>query len=184
MACRSAKRHLATPPDRFRAMGIAVLVIFWVVVGVLVVGVAMQATKKPKDEEHRSHVGTAVFGLGAAILIVVGLAVLPGWLMVDNTDANEKTVGGITLTKAQTKGRELFAANCAQCHTLRAANAVGQTGPNLDQLRPKAALVLDAIKNGRARGGMGQMPAGLLAGDNAKDVAAFVQTVAGAGQGN
>jgi mono/diheme cytochrome c family protein len=162
-------------------MAIAVLVIFWVVVGILVVGVAMSATKKPKEEEGRSRVGTAIFGLGAAILIVVGLAVLPAWIMVDNTDANAKTVGGIELNDNQVHGRELFAANCAQCHTLKASNAVGQTGPNLDVLRPKAALVLDAIKEGRARGGMGQMPAGLLNGDNAKDVASYVQRVAGAG---
>jgi mono/diheme cytochrome c family protein len=160
-------------------MAIAVLVIFWVVVGIVVVGVAMSATKKPKEEEKRSNVGTAIFGLGAAILIVVGLGVLPAWLMVDNTNANDKTVGGVHLNDNQTHGRELFAANCAQCHTLRASNAVGQTGPNLDQLRPKVPLILDAIKEGRARGGMGQMPAGLLAGDNAKDVASYVQTVAG-----
>ncbi|MCW3008617.1 MAG: c-type cytochrome [Solirubrobacterales bacterium] len=160
-------------------MGIAVLVIFWVVVGILVVGVAMSATKKPNDEEGRSRVGTAVFGLGVAVLIVVGLAVLPAWILVDNTDADAKTVGGVHLNDAQVHGRELFAANCAQCHTLRASNAIGETGPNLDTLRPKAALVLDAIKNGRARGGMGQMPAGLLAGDDAKDVASYVQAVAG-----
>jgi mono/diheme cytochrome c family protein len=160
-------------------MGIAVLVIFWVVVGILVVGVAMSATKKPNDEEGRSRVGTAVFGLGVAVLIVVGLAVLPAWILVDNTDADAKTVGGVHLNDAQVHGRELFAANCAQCHTLRASNAIGETGPNLDTLRPKAALILDAIKNGRARGGMGQMPAGLLAGDDAKDVASYVQAVAG-----
>jgi mono/diheme cytochrome c family protein len=165
-------------------MAIAVLVIFWVVVGILVVGVAMSATKKPKDEESRSRVGTAVFGLGAAVLIVVGLAVLPAWLMVDNTNANQKTVGGVHLTQAQAHGRELFSQSCARCHTLRAANAVGQTGPNLDELRPKAALVLDAIDKGRVRGGMGQMPAGLFAGDDAKDIASFVQAVAGAGQSN
>lgn len=159
-------------------MAIAVLVIFWVVVGILVVGVAMQATKKPKPEESRSRVGTAVFGLGAAILIVVGLAVLPAWLMIDNTNSNDETVG-VHLTKAQTHGREEFAANCAQCHTLKASNAVGQTGPNLDVLRPKAPLILNAIEEGRARGGMGQMPMGLLSGDNAKDVAAYVQAVAG-----
>lgn len=160
-------------------MGIAVLVIFWVVVGILVVGVAMSATKKPNDEEGRSRVGTAVFGLGVAVLIVVGLAVLPAWILVDNTDADAKAVGGVHLNDAQVHGRELFAANCAQCHTLRASNAIGETGPNLDTLRPKAALILDAIKNGRARGGMGQMPAGLLAGDDAKDVASYVQAVAG-----
>jgi mono/diheme cytochrome c family protein len=55
---------------------------------------------------------------------------------------------------------------------------VGKVGPNLDQLRPPKALILDAIKNGRARG-QGQMPAGLVDGQDAQDVADFVAKVAG-----
>ena len=51
-------------------------------------------------------------------------------------------------------------------------------GPNLDQLRPPKALILDAIQKGRARG-QGQMPAGLVDGQDAQDVAAFVAAVAG-----
>ena len=33
-------------------------------------------------------------------------------------------------------GRDIFLnkANCAACHTLKAANSVGQIGPNLDQI--------------------------------------------------
>jgi mono/diheme cytochrome c family protein len=38
--------------------------------------------------------------------------------------------------------------------------------------------VLDAIKNGRARG-VGQMPANLLSGEDAEDVADYVAAVAG-----
>ncbi|MEA2255541.1 MAG: hypothetical protein QOG35_1586, partial [Solirubrobacteraceae bacterium] len=49
---------------------------------------------------------------------------------------------------------------------------------NLDNLHPPRALVLDAIEQGRARG-QGQMPAGLVDGQDAKDVAAFVVAVAG-----
>ncbi|TML97807.1 MAG: cytochrome c [Actinobacteria bacterium] len=79
---------------------------------------------------------------------------------------------------AEVHGRELFTKNCATCHTLRAVNAVGKVGPNLDQLRPPKELVLNAIEAGRARGN-GQMPADLVAGQEAKDVAAFVAAVAG-----
>ena len=74
----------------------------------------------------------------------------------------------------------MFAANCATCHTLKASNAVGKVGPNLDELHPPKALILDAIANGRARG-QGQMPAGLVDGQDAQDVAAYVAAVAGHG---
>jgi mono/diheme cytochrome c family protein len=161
-------------------MAIAVLVIFWVVLGIGVLLVAMAATKKPKSDDDRgSRTGSVAVAVALAALFIVGTFAIPAVVMIDNTDANAKAIGGVHLNDAQVHGRELFATTCAQCHTLRASNAVGETGPNLDQLRPPAALVLDAIKNGRARGGMGQMPSGLLTGEDAKDVASYVQAVAG-----
>ena len=51
-------------------------------------------------------------------------------------------------------------------------------GPNLDQLKPPKALVLDAVLNGRQRGA-GTMPAGLYTGQDAEDVASYVAAVAG-----
>ena len=51
-------------------------------------------------------------------------------------------------------------------------------GPNLDDLRPATALTLDAINKGRARG-QGQMPAQLISGPDAQDVAKYVATVSG-----
>jgi mono/diheme cytochrome c family protein len=47
-------------------------------------------------------------------------------------------------------------------------------------LHPPKGLVLDAIANGRARGS-GQMPKGLVDGEDAQDVAAYVVAVAGRG---
>jgi mono/diheme cytochrome c family protein len=102
-------------------------------------------------------------------------------LVLATNGGNHKSgeaVGGVDLSSAQVNGRKLFAKNCATCHTLRAVNAVGKVGPNLDQLRPPAALVLNAVNTGRARGN-GQMPADLVTGQDAKDVAAFVGAVAG-----
>lgn len=159
-------------------MAVAVLVIFWVVVGFGVFLVAMRATRKPQTGRREPKaVGRAyAFGL-VAIFIVLGIAV-PAIVLVTNTDANEHTKGGVDLTSAQVHGRELFAHNCSTCHTLAASNAVGKVGPNFDQLRPNEALVLNAIANGRARG-MGQMPAGLLSGQDARDVASYVAAVAG-----
>jgi mono/diheme cytochrome c family protein len=84
----------------------------------------------------------------------------------------------VKLTLAQERGRELFGRSCQQCHTLAAANAVGQVGPNLDRLKPTEDVVLDAIEQGRARG-EGRMPADLVQGQDARDVASFVAAVAG-----
>ena len=72
----------------------------------------------------------------------------------------------------------MFKERCATCHTLEDAGAVGMVGPNLDDLRPATALTLDAINKGRARG-QGQMPAQLISGPDAQDVAKYVATVSG-----
>jgi mono/diheme cytochrome c family protein len=82
------------------------------------------------------------------------------------------------LTASEQHGRELFGLRCANCHTLKAANAAGAIGPDLDVLRPQKALVLDAIAKGRARGN-GQMAAELYTGQDAEDVANFVAKAVG-----
>ncbi|HEU0316235.1 MAG TPA: cytochrome c, partial [Solirubrobacteraceae bacterium] len=113
-----------------------------------------------------------------ATVFAIGLLV-PVLVSVSNGAHKARTgPSGLTLTAGETAGRTLFATRCGTCHTLSAARAVGRVGPNLDILRPPAALVLDAITNGRARG-MGQMPALLYQGNDAKNVADFVAAVAG-----
>jgi mono/diheme cytochrome c family protein len=74
-------------------------------------------------------------------------------------------------------GRAVFtSAGCGGCHTLRAAGAGGQIGPNLDRLRPAYATVLAKVE-----GGGGGMPSfrGQLSAQQIKDVAAYVATSAG-----
>ena len=55
-------------------------------------------------------------------------------------------------------GRLLFKQSavpaCALCHTLKEAEAEGAIGPSLDELKPDAARVAKALRNG-----IGQMPA-------------------------
>jgi mono/diheme cytochrome c family protein len=84
----------------------------------------------------------------------------------------------IELTQAQARGRELFVASCSACHRLRAANAVGQVGPDLDFVRPPAAVVLRRIAQG-SQASSAVMPARIVTGREAADVAAFVARVAG-----
>ena len=111
-------------------------------------------------------------------LVVLGLGIPAAVIAtVDNRDdIPEANVSN--LTTAEKHGRVLFGERCANCHTLKAANAVAQVGPNLDDLGPTEALVLDAIHNGRARGN-GNMAADLVEGQDAEDVAAFVAKAVG-----
>ena len=117
-------------------------------------------------------VGIVVVGLGLAVPLAIGV--------VNSNDHAKSAPGGVDLNASETAGRSVFAKNCATCHTLKASNAVGKVGPNLDVLHPPKGLILDAIKNGRARG-QGQMPAGLVDGADAQNVAAYVAAVAGRG---
>lgn len=75
-------------------------------------------------------------------------------------------------------GKEVFAsAGCGGCHTLGAAGSSGAVGPNLDDTKPSAALVVDRVTNGK-----GVMPPfkGSLDERQIADVAAFVSESAGA----
>jgi mono/diheme cytochrome c family protein len=76
-------------------------------------------------------------------------------------------------------GAKVFgAAGCGSCHTLAAANASGQVGPNLDEARPSYGTVVVMVT-----GGGGGMPSfkGQLSEQQIRDVAAFVATRAGSG---
>jgi mono/diheme cytochrome c family protein len=75
-------------------------------------------------------------------------------------------------------GKEVFeSAGCATCHTLADAGATGTVGPDLDEAKPDAALVVDRVTNG-----MGAMPSfeDQLSEQQIADVAAYVSSVAGA----
>lgn len=85
------------------------------------------------------------------------------------------------------QGKTLFVGKCASCHTLGRANARGVLGPNLDQAFVVArsdgfgedtirGIVRRQIAHPR-RGSI--MPAGLVTGQEADDVAAYVAMVAG-----
>jgi mono/diheme cytochrome c family protein len=163
-------------------IGTIVFVAVFVVIGLTVVLAAMRSGRGPHDQRTESRPARRAWGLGIAVVIAaVGIAV-PLLVLINNGDSHAKQgPSGVDLTTAEANGRELFVKNCATCHTLSASNSVGRVGPNLDQLgavQGQPAFVLDAIKNGRARG-MGQMPAGLLLGQDAKDVAAYVAKVSG-----
>lgn len=78
--------------------------------------------------------------------------------------------------KVGNDGKAIFQANCASCHTLKAANASGQVGPNLDQLKPSEPIVMHQVEVGG-----GVMPAfkGKLTDAQIAAVAKFVSSSAG-----
>lgn len=155
------------------------LIAFFVIAALIVVGAAFAGGRRRRGQAAPSRGADRLLYTGLAIVIVgIGLGV-PLLLLIDNAaDADRDAVGGVDLTAAQAHGRQLFAENCGTCHTLAASDSTGAIGPNLDALRPQAALVENAILVGRAAG-RGNMPAGLLSGEDAKDVASFVEAVAG-----
>jgi mono/diheme cytochrome c family protein len=111
-------------------------------------------------------------------LLILGIGIPAAVIASVDSRNSIPTANVSNLTQAEEHGRELFGERCRNCHTLKAANAVAQVGPNLDNLRPPKNLVLDAIHNGRARGN-GQMAADLVEGQDADDVAAFVAKAVG-----
>jgi len=85
------------------------------------------------------------------------------------------TKGGGGKTAAP-DGKQIFTANCASCHTLKAAGATGTVGPNLDAAKPSESKVETQVTNGG-----GVMPAfkGTLTPAEIKAVAKFVSENAG-----
>ena len=112
------------------------------------------------------------------IYVVLGL-VVPAVIILDR----EEAIGGTSATanvkdEALHRGKDLFRQSCASCHTLQAANARGVTGPSLDDLGVlDEKRVLNAIRIGGT--GEDRMPAGLLEGDEAKEVGRYISRVAG-----
>jgi mono/diheme cytochrome c family protein len=158
----------------------ASFVIGFLLIGFSVVLVAMRGG--PRGAREGMHTQTAR-GRSVATWVIAGVSLLFGIAIpigvgIANGDDDRKAHGGVELTEAQAEGRRLFTYNCGTCHTLKAANTSGRVGPNLDELRPPKALVLDAIAKGRARGD-GQMPSELLVGEDAEKVASFVEAAAG-----
>jgi mono/diheme cytochrome c family protein len=100
-------------------------------------------------------------------------------------------IGGCAATEDNSQidivaGKQLFVQKCGSCHVLNRANTKGTTGPNLDQ------AFQQGLKDGLGRSGIrgtvrsqikspaigGAMPANLVKGDQADQVAAYVSTVA------
>src|ERR671918_2797632 len=109
-------------------------------------------------------------------------------------------VGGCNLADSGTNlvnGKEKFVEQCARCHVLARAGATGVTGPNLDEAFQRArqdgfgestfeglvhSQILNPAKNPQIdpqTRRQTEMPAKLVTGEDAEDVAAYVASAAG-----
>src|ERR1041385_7741360 len=79
--------------------------------------------------------------------------------------------GGGKGAKSKAGAKVFASAGCGGCHTLSAAKTSGQTGPNLDQVKPTYDAVVRQVSNGG--GGMPSF-SGKLSTGQIRDVASFV----------
>lgn len=173
-------------------LGTWLFVAFWVLLGLAVFFIAVRGGLGGARDTLQSQTRGARKAAGwIFVVLYFGFGILiPGVFLVGNhTNANAQ-VGGIRLTAAEKTGREIFGFRCAVCHTLAAANATGKVGPNLDNIKPNQSLVLRTIQYGCLQSppsptaptnclGEGTMPANVVQGRQAEEVAKFVAAVAG-----
>jgi cbb3-type cytochrome c oxidase subunit III len=93
--------------------------------------------------------------------------------------------GGISKSGDTDKGKTLFLAKCAGCHTLAAAGSHGTQGPNLDDAfaydrrQGFKQVTIEQVVRDQIELAEPPMPANLVTGTDADDVAAYVALVAG-----
>jgi mono/diheme cytochrome c family protein len=156
-------------------------IVGWVLIGLTLIVVAMSGGPSQARERvlhAQSRRGRRASGVLIGLVLLAFGAAIPTLVVAGNKDEPRAGDAAIKLNASEEHGRELFGRTCNQCHTLAEANTVGKVGPNLDVLKPPKSLTLNAIQAGRAQGN-GRMPAQLLQGHDAEDVAAFVAKVAG-----
>ena len=146
--------------------------------------------ERRRESDRRFFVRLFGFLAGLFVLGVIAVVYVLGFTGYEGRTA-QPTAAQISTTQTQAAqppsttgtqaaqppvaaGKDLFASTCGGCHTLAAAGTTGNVGPNLDGLKPDQATVQAAIQNGP-----GAMPAGLLTGAQAQQVAAFVAASAG-----
>ena len=127
--------------------------------------------------------------------LVVVLAVVIPWLVFRS---DGESAEGAEVPASLASGKFLFQTNCGTCHTLYAAGTDGNFAPNLDELlapngppegetakqtiKGTEERVLNAIHNGIDNPTTpGRMPAGIISGLQAEEVAEFVANTAGQG---
>ena len=160
-------------------MEVLLVLVPFLVAGIVVIFIAFSGSPGAAREAYLTR-GGRVFTF-VIVLIFVGCGIaIPAAVIASRGESvgARRAVAHRGGQHEPEEGKTLFIETCKSCHTLAAVQAHGVTGPNLDELAPlDKQRVLNAIK----RGGTGQdrMPKGLLQGEDAQKVAAYVSQVAG-----
>ena len=150
---------------------------------------------------RRTADALAGVGLVLAMLFLMFASAIAGFAVGRHTGGDDKTApaattqtanetvttsGDETTTTEQTttaaaaggsdlaEGKRIFAsAGCVACHTLKAAGATGNVGPNLDETKPSYDKVIERVTNGKP-----PMPSfrGKLSASEIQAVARFVSS--------
>ena len=155
------------------------MIVPFVVVGLAVIFVAFSGGPSAARDAYLTRGGRVFTYTVLTLYLALGVAVPAA--VIASRGESEGGTGSLRSKGISGKlldGKELFIQTCKSCHTLEAVNAHGVTGPNLDELGGlDKQRVLGAIKRGGT--GTGQMPPGLLDGEDADAVATYVAAVAG-----
>ena len=164
------------------------LIMLFVLVGGAVAFIAFSGGPSAARQAYLTRGGT--FFKVAVPVLYIGLGIAIPAVVIAGGDAKQGNQGALANTVPNDElkeGKNLFQSTCATCHSLKAVNAQGVTGPDLDRLgldtsTPKKRgesenRIRRAIKDGGT--GQGQMPANLLQGKEADAVAAYVTDVSG-----
>ncbi len=144
---------------------------------------------------RRTADALAGVGLVLAMLFLMFASAIAGFAVGRNTGGNDKktpaaptqtanetvtTSAGETTTAAAgagsalAEGKRIFtSAGCIACHTLKAAGATGNVGPNLDEVKPSYDKAIERVTNGKP-----PMPSfrGQLSAKEIQAVARFVSS--------
>jgi mono/diheme cytochrome c family protein len=144
---------------------------------VVVTGVVLAACGSSNDKEPTPAQIKDAAAVGAVKSATPPLSTTPAVTTTTAPATTTTTPPATTTQQASADGKAIFTANCSSCHTLSAAGASGQVGPNLDNLKPSESTVSNQVEKGG-----GGMPAfsGQLSPEEIKAVAAYVASSAGA----
>jgi cytochrome c553 len=155
------------------------IILLFLLVGGAVAFVAFSGGPGKAREAYLTR-GRTFFRIAIPVLYI-GLGIAIPAVVIAGREGKEGNTGALANTVPSHQlqdGKNLFSKTCATCHSLKAVNARGVTGPDLDNIgEVTEKRILDAIKNGGT--GQRKMPANLLQGENAEAVAAYVAHVAG-----
>ena len=171
-------------------LGVALFVAFWVVVAVGLFFVAARgglggarATISP-DTRRSGRVLGVVF---TVVALAFGIA-LPVALLVGNKDNAQGQIAGSSSPLGRSPARSSSEAT-VPCAIRSRRERDGKVGPNLDMLKAPASLVLHTVTYGCLPNapsgsneqclGQGVMPANVVEGSDAQNVAEYVARVAG-----